>query len=95
MQFVILAFDGKDPDAPARRTAARPAHLENARKLKVSGNFLEGGAILNDAGEMAGSMLVMEFGSREELDSWLRDDPYTTGDVWREVQVLPYRRAPL
>ena len=30
MQWLIIARDGKDAEAPARRLAARPAHLENA-----------------------------------------------------------------
>ena len=28
MEFLVLAYDGKDPEAPGRRLAAREAHLE-------------------------------------------------------------------
>ncbi len=30
MQFVVIARDGTDPEAPARRQAARDAHLAGA-----------------------------------------------------------------
>jgi uncharacterized protein YciI len=95
MQFIVLAYDGTDSDAPERRLAARQAHLDAARSMKAAGHFLEGGALLNDDGQMVGSMLVMEFRTREELDQWLAGDPYVTGDVWKNISVLPYRRAPV
>jgi len=34
MQFVITAYDGTDAEAPARRTTARPAHLETQPRPK-------------------------------------------------------------
>jgi uncharacterized protein len=42
---------------------------------------------------MIGSTLYMEFPSREELDRWLRNDPYTTGGVWFNVKVENIRLA--
>jgi uncharacterized protein YciI len=95
MTFLILGYDGVDAEAPARRAAARPAHLATARRLKAAGHFLEGGAILDDAGQMRGSMLLMEFPSRAELDAWLSSDAYTLGGVWKDVTVRDFRRAQL
>jgi uncharacterized protein len=54
---------------------------------------LLGGAILDEADEMVGSVLVVEFETREELDAWLTTDPYVTGGVWQEIEVQPYRPA--
>jgi hypothetical protein len=36
MQWLIIARDGTDAEAPQRRQAARPAHLENAARLQES-----------------------------------------------------------
>ncbi len=94
MQFLIIARDGTDEQAPGRRLAARPAHLDNAAKLQAAGHFLVGGAITDDAGEMVGSAAVVQFETRAELDRWLKTDPYVVGDVWRDVEVIPYRVAP-
>lgn len=93
MQFLITAYDGTDDLAQERRAAARPAHIEGAHSLKENGNVLIGGAILDDDGNMIGSSLVVEFESRDELDTWLNNDPYITGNVWQDVTVVPFRTA--
>jgi len=93
MQFVVIAYDGTDAGAPGRRQAARPAHLENARCMKADGTLLSGGAVLDDEGRMIGSVLFVEFPSRAELDAWLASDPYVAGDVWRTIEVRPFRVA--
>ena len=93
MQFLITAYDGKDEDAQARRSAARQAHIEGAKDLLAGGQVLIGGAILNDADEMIGSSLVVEFENRKALDHWLNNDPYVTGNVWQDITVQPFRTA--
>jgi uncharacterized protein len=94
MQWLIIARDGSDQGAPERRQAARPAHLENAARLQEQGHLLIGGALLDDDGRMIGSAAVAQFATREELDAWLRTDPYVTGGVWQKIEVIPYRVAP-
>jgi uncharacterized protein YciI len=93
MQFVVTAFDGTDEGALARRQAAREAHLKLAEGLTREGRILMGGAILDDAGRMIGSTLIVDFPSRAALDAWLKTDPYTTGGVWKTVEVRPFRVA--
>jgi uncharacterized protein len=94
MQWLIVARDGEDAGAEARRLAARPAHLENAARLQARGHLLLGGALVDDAGRMIGSACVAQFATRAELDDWLRTDPYVTGGVWQDIEVTPYRVAP-
>lgn len=93
MEYLITAFDDNDEQAQQRRMAARPGHLETAAQLKAAGNLIAGGAILDDDGNMIGSTLYVEFTSREELDSWMRNDPYVTGGVWKDVNIMPIRLA--
>jgi len=91
MQFIVIAYDGTDEDAMARRMAAREAHLQFGKELYASGQWLFGGALLDDAGRMIGSMIVCEFPSRDEMDKqWLSREPYILGDVWRKIDI---RRA--
>ena len=94
MQWLIVARDGTDAQAPERPMAARAAHLENAARLQARGHLLVGGALTDDDGRMIGSACVAQFATRAELDAWLRTDSYVTGDVWRDIQVMPYRVAP-
>ena len=93
MQFLITAYDGKDDGAALRRANARPAHLECVRKFKALGRHLYGGAILDEHGNMTGSMMVVDFPTRQALDEWLSIDPYVTGNVWQEIEVRPFRVA--
>ena len=93
MQFMVLAYDGKDKDALKRRLAAREEHLAGVQKLKQAGNFIAGGAILDDDGQMVGSTVYVDFESREALDQWLNQDPYVTGKVWEDISVQPVKLA--
>ncbi|MFQ5985161.1 MAG: YciI family protein [Alphaproteobacteria bacterium] len=93
MQYLVVAYDGTDAEAPARRQAARQAHLEQVRVLKDQGRMICGGALLDDDGRMIGSACVVEFPTRAELDAWLERDPYVTGKVWQKIEVTPFRQA--
>ncbi len=95
MQFLIIANDFRDPDALARRLQQRPAHIEGVRRMKAEGTFLDGGAMLDEEGRMVGSMVLVEFPSRAEVDAWLAADPYVTGQVWEHISVRPFRRVQL
>jgi uncharacterized protein YciI len=87
MQFIVLAFDGTDAEAPARRQAARPAHLKMVEEATARGQQILGVAVLDDAGKMIGSLMVMDFPTRRELDNWLQKEPYVTGKVWEKIEV--------
>jgi uncharacterized protein YciI len=93
MQFVIIARDGTGPDAIAKRKAIRPAHLEAIRPLIEAGNVPLGGAMLNEDGEMVGSVMIVDLPAREDVDEWLAAECYVTSGVWNEVEVHPFRAA--
>jgi hypothetical protein len=93
MRYAVIARDGTDAEAKARRLAVRPAHLERVAPFVERGRVLIGGAILDDAGDMVGSVLLTDFASREEVEAWVAEDPYVTGGVWKEIEVLDFRPA--
>jgi len=94
MRFVVLGYDAKDSEAPARRAAARPAHLEAVKTLHKSGTFQYGGALLDKEGGMIGSMMVLDYPSEETLRTeFLAQEPYVTAGVWQEIQVHPFGLA--
>src|ERR1700759_374018 len=88
MQFVVIGRDGKDTKAKERRLAARQAHLELGDKMEQEGTRWYGAVLLDDDGEMIGSMAVMNFPSEKELNEWLGTEPYITGKVWKSVEVI-------
>jgi uncharacterized protein YciI len=93
MQFLVIARDGTDPEAPARRQAARGAHFDNLPAMLDAGQMLVGGAILDDAGRMIGSTALVDFPDRAALDRWLDREPYVTGGVWQDIEIVPFRLA--
>ncbi len=94
MQYLLIAYDGKDEEALSRRMAARPAHIALGDKLRDQGTLLFGTAILDQEGKMIGSMFVGEFADRSEVDEWLKIEPYITGKVWEQVEIQPCRVGP-
>jgi uncharacterized protein len=93
MQFLLIAYDGTDPEALNRRMKVRGEHLEKTEVLKSKGEFLAGGAILDDSGKMIGSMIVYEYPDRQTLDEKLKEEPYYTEGVWQKVEIQPFRLA--
>lgn len=94
MQFLLIGRDGDDSDALSRRMAAREAHLAGCAALREKGQLLYAAAILSDDEKMIGSMLVMNWPSRAELDTWLKDEPYVKGEVWKKIEINSCKLAP-
>lgn len=83
MQFVITAYDGEG--MLAKRMEVRPLHLEGMERLKD--HLVCAGGLLDDAGNLKGSVLVMEFQNREELDEYLTNEIYVKEHVWERITV--------
>jgi uncharacterized protein len=92
-QYLITAYDGTDENALERRMSVRPFHLEGAKKLKEYGNFIIGGAMLNDEGKMIGSTMILQFEDPKELQNWIDSEPYIQQGVWEKFEVKPFRVA--
>ena len=92
-QYLVTAYDFTDTEALKRRMDVRPHHLDGARQLKLQGNFILGGAILDEQGRMVGSTMVMQFENDEALEAWKQNEPYITQGVWETVDVKPFKVA--
>ncbi|MBP7731645.1 MAG: hypothetical protein KA114_08435 [Bacteroidales bacterium] len=93
MQFLLIANDGTNPGAENLRARVRPLHLDNISKYKKSGEFLFGGAILNNERKMVGSMIVYDVSSRDRLDEILKEEPYIYEGVWQKIEIFPFQLA--
>jgi uncharacterized protein YciI len=92
-QFLILSDDYKDPDALGRRLAVRREHLKRMHLEKLAGRFITGGAKLNEQGQMVGSMLVVQLEDEDAVRRWINEDPYLTGKVWDNIEIVSFRLA--
>jgi uncharacterized protein len=93
MQFLVIAKDGTDPEAPARRQRVRDAHLVGAHDLVERGALTLGGALLDGDGVMIGSALLLEAEDEADVRRLLEADVYHREGVWRSFEIYPFRRA--
>jgi len=92
-QYLITGYDFTDAGALDRRMVVRPHHLDKGAEMRKTGNYIFGGAILNDEGKMIGSVMVMQFETEEELEAWKQGEPYITQGIWESVDVKPFKVA--
>lgn len=97
---MLYAITGQDkPDTLEQRLAARPAHVERLRELQRQGRLLLAGpfpavdAADPGAAGYTGSLIVAEFLSLEEAQTWAGADPYVTTGVYAGVTVKPFRKT--
>ena len=83
MQFIIKALDGKG--MLEKRMEVRPRHLEGMKQLGE--RIVCAGGLLDEAGKMKGSVIVMEAKDRAEVDAYLASEPYIQEQVWEKVEV--------
>lgn len=97
MLYVIIGEDSKD--SLAKRLANRPAHLERLQNLKAEGRLILAGPMpVIDAADpgpagFSGSVIVAEFPSLTEAESWAKDDPYLLAGVYASVTVKPFKKV--
>lgn len=92
MHYLVIGRDGKD--AADRRQANRPAHLASVEQLKEEGKILYAVAMI-EQGKMVGSVMVMNFATEAELESWKSSEPYISGEVWESVEITECAIPPL
>jgi hypothetical protein len=97
MLYAIISQD--KPNSLENRLAARPDHLERLNQLRDEGRLILAGphpAIdSEDPGPagFSGSLVVAEFASLEDAQSWADDDPYIRAGVYAQVTVKPFKKV--
>jgi uncharacterized protein YciI len=92
-QYLITAYDYTDENALERRLSTRQLHLDGAGKLKEKGNFIKGGALLNELDQMIGSVLILQFEHPGDLEKWQENEPYLTHRVWEKITIQAFKVA--
>lgn len=95
--YAIISEDV--PNSLPLRQQSRAAHLARLEALKAEGRLLLAGphpAVDSaDPGEagFTGSLVVAQFGSLAEAQSWADADPYIEAGVYAQVIVKPFKRV--
>jgi uncharacterized protein YciI len=87
MLFLVHTYDRHG--ALNVRLENRDAHVN---WLKAAGKAVKAaGPWMNEAGDMAGSLLIVESDSQATLNAWLETDPYAIAGLFHCVETAPYK----
>ena len=97
MLYAVISQDIEN--SLEKRIAVRPAHIERLNILKNEGRLILAGphpAIdNNEPGEagFTGSLVVAEFDSLEDAQTWADADPYLASGAYESVMVKPFKKV--
>ncbi|SFV77725.1 YciL protein [hydrothermal vent metagenome] len=97
MLYAIISQDVEN--SLEKRMSVRPAHIERLHILKNEGRLILAGphpAIdNNDPGEagFTGSLVVAEFDSLSDAQTWADADPYMASGAYASVIVKPFKKV--
>lgn len=89
---MLVALIAKDkPGALEIRKANRDAHVAY---LKGAGDtIMMAGPFLNDAGDMCGSLIILNVDDMAEAEAWAANDPYKAADLFASVELKPWNKV--
>ena len=88
---MLVALIAKDkPGALSIRQENRPAHVAY---LKSSSIVQQAGPLLDDAGEMAGSLVILDVPDMAAAEQWVQDDPYGHAGLFESVELIVWNRV--
>lgn len=88
MLYALICTD--KPDHLSVRMDNRPAHVDY---LKSSGVVTHAGPFVNDAGEMCGSLVVIEVAGRAQAEAWAAGDPYALAGLFADVRIEVWNKV--
>jgi uncharacterized protein YciI len=97
MLYAIISEDVED--SLQKRLSVRPAHLARLQDLQEAGRLILAGphpAIDSENPAEAGftgSLIIAEFTSLEDAQTWANTDPYLDAGVYARVVVKPFKKV--
>ena len=84
--FVLVCIDKSD--SLALRMATRQAHFAYAESLP--GVVRLGGPFLDEKGDMAGSLIIIEAADAAAAEAFSLNDPYRKAGLFERVEIRPW-----
>jgi len=88
MRVALICRD--KPDHLHIRQENRPAHLAY---LAETGVVEMAGPFLNEAGQMTGSLLVLNVETLSQAQNWAANDPYAKAGLFESVMVSEWKKV--
>ncbi len=88
---MLIALIGRDkPGALQTRLDNRDAHVAY---LKSSGVVTQAGPLLDDAGQMSGSLVVLDVADMAAAEGWVAMDPYGKAGLFKSVELIHWNKV--
>ena len=88
---MLVALIAKDkPGHLEVRKANREAHLAYGAN---SGKLAMAGPLLDEAGEMCGSLILLDVADMAEAEVWAANDPYATAGLFASVTLNEWKKV--
>ena len=72
------------------RKSNRDAHLAY---IAETGVVTMAGPLLDDAGEMAGSLVILDVADKAAAQNWADNDPYAKAGLFADVRIQPWKKV--
>ena len=93
--FVVTCTDNEG--TVEKRLAIRPQHVARLQQLNDEGRLIVAGAMPKDPSNpqagFYGSTIIVDFETREALDTWLQEEPFLKEGVYSHIDVKPFNKA--
>jgi len=71
------------------RLANREAHVAYLKETNVA----QAGPFLDEAGDMCGSLLILDVADMTAASAWAENDPYAKADLFESVSIQAWNRV--
>ncbi len=88
MFFALICHD--KPGALALRLDNRADHLAY---IDATGVVAQAGPLLDDAGGMIGSLVILDVADRAAAQAWAAADPYAQAGLFDRVEIVGWKRV--
>jgi uncharacterized protein len=88
MRFALMTRD--KPGAMQIRLDTRTAHLDY---IKVTGVVEMAGPFLDEAGQMCGSLIILDLPDMEAAQTWADNDPYAKAGLFATVALSAWNKV--
>lgn len=88
MYVALIARD--KPGALDIRKANRADHLAY---IEATGIVAQAGPLLDDAGEMCGSLVILDVVDMAAAEGWAANDPYAKAGLFSSVELIEWKKV--
>lgn len=88
---MLIALIARDKTGALEiRKANREAHLAY---IESTGVVNQAGPLLDDAGQMIGSLVILDVADMSATQSWADGDPYAKAGLFESVELIAWKRV--